>query len=126
VAWLAGFAVAAVAMNLTSDGTAVGREVLRLVGAGPFTLAFADHTLTVTSLLDLLWLAGLLVGLAACWRHPRVAGAVALLLIPPLVWQYPYRLEGRALVRFSIEVAAVGLPLALSALGTMRSAPGYG
>lgn len=123
--WLAAFAVMAVAMNLTSDGTALGQATLRLVRAGPFAVVMVGHTITTLSLLDAMWLAGLVVGVVAWWRWPRVTAAMAMLMLPHLVEQFPLRLlAGPALAHYSLEVAAVGLLLGLSALDHLGAARG--
>ena len=121
--WLAAFAAMAVAMNLTSDGTALGQATLSLLRVGPFTVVFVDHT--ITSLLDAMWLAGLVVGAVAWWRWPRVTAAIAVLMLPHLVEQYPLRLlSGHALAHYSFDLAAVGLLLGLSGFGHLRAARG--
>jgi hypothetical protein len=123
--WLAAFAAMAAAVNLTSDGTAVGQATLRLLRVGPFTVAFVGHTITTMSLLDAMWLAGLVVGAVAWWRWPRVTAAIAVLMLPHLVEQYPLRLlGGQTLARYSLDLAAVGLLLGLSAFGHLRAARG--
>ena len=77
--WLGAFLVMAVMMNLTSDGTGIGHVVIRLGGAGPFTFALADHTIVLMSLLDALWLTGLLVGLVALvWLREPLVGLCVL------------------------------------------------
>jgi hypothetical protein len=123
--WLAAFVAMAVAVNLTSDGTAVGQATLRLLRAGPFTVVFVGHTITTMSLLDAMWLAGLVVGAVAWWRWPRVTAAIAVLMLPHLVEQFPLRLlAGRALAHYSLDLAAVGLLLGLSAFGYLKPARG--
>jgi hypothetical protein len=123
--WLAAFAAMAVAMNLTSDGTALGQGTLSLLRVGPFTVVFVDHTITITSLLDAMWLAGLVVGAVVWWRWPRVTAAIAVLMLPHLVEQYPLRLlSGHALAHYSFDLAAVGLLLGLSGFGHLRAARG--
>jgi len=119
--WLGAFLVMAVMMNLTSDGTGIGHVVIRLGGAGPFTFALADHTIVLMSLLDALWLTGLLVGLVAWWYHPQVTVAIALLMVPLLVTQFPLRVPNQpALPRFWFDAAAIGLLVALSWLAALR------